>query len=927
MTMTKAILWGKPDAGNLRVRFDEGEVASAKPRRGSLLYKRCVAATFALVAATLAAQTNFTVSASGDADFATLDEAIVAANAWAKAQNWKRIATVEVAPGTYAISTNLQLQGMVVLQGAGRGQTVLTGVPEHTNTTAFLWIKHNKNIVRDLTIANVVMKGGAPLRVENGAVENVEIRDCVQRQARYAAGGIYCYSGIISNVLFRGCRNTERGSSAAYALRLQGGVATHCEVTECSGSGSLNADEGAAPVLVTGGILRNSRIHGNTARIDGDNNTGDDCCAGIAAIGSNAKIYNCIVSGNSSDSSKVIGGLYCRNASVWNCTVAGNTTPQDAKGIAGFRLVGGTIANSIFWGNGDETSIGQGVIESGHFATNVVSRLSSGGVVAVSPIYTDPKFVDMDNSDFRLRNTTSSAYAAGADVASVESTYPTITADLDGVERGTPPCIGALELAESLPGLDSAIRIASPVIPEGDTLKAEALVSGCDTPEILWKLDGSTISTEPILVRQVPLGTHTLELSVGDGSQTQVQSLNFEVKPRICYADPNGANIPPYNTPENAAHQIEDAYAALCITPECSSELHIAAGDYTLGQSLSLLTPVKILGAGRDQTIIKGGGIVRIAHLQNPAASLSGCTLSNTGTLSGGKGAVICLNSGCVRDCRIADTTNSISGGVVYMNGGFLGDTVFERNVGGQMGEGVVLTVDGSGVASNLLIRGNASTYNGGANLYFNGLVYVAGKAILTHSRIIGNGTPDRLGLPVVTVSGNATLRNCLIADNIGRGFFLGRGSIPQTAGFCQLFGSPVTENCTIAFNRSASDDVPTVCMEAGTVRNSIFFGNFREGTASNDYANVKSAVTFTNNLVDLTVAVDKGGWQGNPCFKNVPRQDYRLLSASPAIDKGMSLPWMEGAVDVYGRPRVRGKNPDIGAAEFSSAGFMIKVR
>ena len=889
--------------------------------------KCCVAAAFALVAAALAAETNITVSASGDADFATLDEAIVAANAWAQAQSWKQIATVEVAPGTYAISTNLQLQGMVVLQGAGRGQTILTGVPEYTNTTAFLWIQQDKNIVRDLTISNVVMKGGAPLRVEKWAtVENVEIRDCVQLQARYAAGGIYCYSGIISNVIFRGCRNTERGSSAAYALRLQDGVATHCEVTECSGGGSQNVNEGAAPVLVTGGILRNSRIHGNTALIGGDNNTGDDCCAGIAAIGSNAKIYNCIVSGNSSDSPKVIGGLYCRNASVWNCTVAGNTTPQDSKGIAGFRLVGGTIANSIFWGNGDETSLGQGVIEEGHFATNVVSRISSGGLMAVSPIYTDPKFVDMDKSDFHLRNTTSSAYAAGADVASLESTYATITADLDGVGRGTPPCIGALELTESLPGFDSAIRIASPVIPEGDTLKAEALVSGCDSPEIRWKLDGAPISTEPLLVRQVPLGTHTLELSVGDGSQTQVQSLNFEVKPRICYADPNGANIPPYNTPENAAHQIEDAYAALCITPECACELHIAAGDYTLGQSLSLLTPVKILGAGCDQTTIKGGGIVRIAHLQNPNASLSGCTLSNTGTLSGGKGAVICLNSGSVCDCRIADTTNSISGGHVYMNGGFLGDTVFERNVGGQMGEGVVLTVDGSGVASNLLIRGNASIYNGGFNAYFNGLVYVGGKALLTHSRIIGNGTPDRLGLPVVTVSGNAILRNCLIADNIGRGFFTGRGSIPQTAGFFQGFGSPVTENCTIAFNRSSSDDVPTVCIQQGIVRNSIFFGNFREGTASNDYANVTSNATFTNNLVDLTVAVDKGGWQGDPCFKNVPRQDYRLSRASPAIDKGMFFPWMEGAVDLLGKPRQH-RAPDLGCFEAFLEGLFFRLR
>ena len=40
--MTNAILRGKPDAGNPHVRFDEGEVASAKPRRGSLLYNSSI---------------------------------------------------------------------------------------------------------------------------------------------------------------------------------------------------------------------------------------------------------------------------------------------------------------------------------------------------------------------------------------------------------------------------------------------------------------------------------------------------------------------------------------------------------------------------------------------------------------------------------------------------------------------------------------------------------------------------------------------------------------------------------------------------------------------------------------------------------------------------------------------------------------------
>jgi len=49
--MKNATLRGKPDAGNPHVRFDEGEVASAKPRRGSLLYKKL---TVSLVLAALA---------------------------------------------------------------------------------------------------------------------------------------------------------------------------------------------------------------------------------------------------------------------------------------------------------------------------------------------------------------------------------------------------------------------------------------------------------------------------------------------------------------------------------------------------------------------------------------------------------------------------------------------------------------------------------------------------------------------------------------------------------------------------------------------------------------------------------------------------------------------------------------------------------
>jgi len=51
--MTNATLRGKPDAGNPHVRFDEGEVASAKPRRGSLLYNNRISIPFAVLACVL----------------------------------------------------------------------------------------------------------------------------------------------------------------------------------------------------------------------------------------------------------------------------------------------------------------------------------------------------------------------------------------------------------------------------------------------------------------------------------------------------------------------------------------------------------------------------------------------------------------------------------------------------------------------------------------------------------------------------------------------------------------------------------------------------------------------------------------------------------------------------------------------------------
>ena len=79
--MMNASLNGKPYAGNPHVRFDEGEVASAKPRRGSLLYttKTVKVALAAACAVALCDASAAVVTRSWDGD---------ASGNWSVAENW-----------------------------------------------------------------------------------------------------------------------------------------------------------------------------------------------------------------------------------------------------------------------------------------------------------------------------------------------------------------------------------------------------------------------------------------------------------------------------------------------------------------------------------------------------------------------------------------------------------------------------------------------------------------------------------------------------------------------------------------------------------------------------------------------------------------------------------------------------------------------
>ena len=148
--MTNAILHGKPDAGNPHVRVDEGEVASVKPRRGSLLYKgskSVVMGGLTLLSMTAAANTlvwwrfEESVSASGGAYGST--PVVNAANPGTydgecylvDGKTWTKGSTAAGAPHSHAaFPEGVKLYDPVTQQYYSNGQSLLLGGNETGNT-------------------------------------------------------------------------------------------------------------------------------------------------------------------------------------------------------------------------------------------------------------------------------------------------------------------------------------------------------------------------------------------------------------------------------------------------------------------------------------------------------------------------------------------------------------------------------------------------------------------------------------------------------------------------------------------------------------------------------------------------------------------------------------------------------------------------
>ena len=267
---------------------------------------------------------------------------------------------------------------------------------------------------------------------------------------------------------------------------------------------------------------------------------------------------------------------------------------------------------------------------------------------------------------------------------------------------------------------------------------------------------------------------------------------------------------------------------------------------------------------------------------------------------------------------NIANAADSGKGGGLEVrdsNGVVIQDNTFRGNTAGAatngMGGGISL-MNSSAIVSGDLIRNNQATPTGDG---FGGGFYSEFGDVTLSGNII-TGSTAQYGAVTFQYNTNVTVTNNVIAQNPAGGVFI-RGSASYP------FTGALTHN-TIAQN--GQEGVYAGWYSSGystlTLTNNIIAGN-TTGIYAHPDPN-PNVVTATNTLFygngdDIAgLSISSAGeiTGSDPLFLDPAGGDYHLRVSSPAIEAGVSVPWLTTDVDGDARPWPVGGDYDIGADE-----------
>ena len=713
--------------------------------------------------------------------------------------------------------------------------------------------------------------------------------------------GFYFHTGEGENSVISGFTITNgqtddgESSGSGYDERFGGGISCYQSsptINNCIITGNSGRLGGGISCYDSSPTINNCTISGNTAPYDGGGilcrffsspsivkctitgNTTDSWGGGIScSTSSSPTITNCLIIENTGN----CGGICCGGFSspnITNSTISGNKAVIHGGGIHLGHNSSPTFSNCILWNNlPDQINV---LSESGASVLVMYSDIQ-GGYTGVGNIDADPLFVDPENDDYHLTESSPCRDVGTPTGAPID--------DIDGDPR---PQGAGYDM-----GADEFLNI-SPYIPSAPNPSANSINISLDTT-LSWT--GGAPDPEDTVTYDIYFGTTSTAASVA----TNYTSTTY---------DPGTLE---YNTTYYWQIVARDNHAAEAEGPVWS----FATG--ALGVTIHV--------PGNYQTI----------QAAIDAASDGDTVLVADGTYTGEdnknldfNGKAITVQSGngpanCVIDCQgdgrgfyfhTGEGENSVISGFTIING--------QTDDGGP--GGAISCYQSSPIITNCIISGNHAT-----NADAGGISCYDSSPTITNCTISGNTAHYNAGGILCSFFSSPTIVKCCIAGNTAG---LWGGGIS-----CSTSSSPTITNCLIIENTGNCGGICCGGFSSPNITNSTISGNKAVIHGGGIHLGHNSSPTFSNcilwnNLPDqinvlsesgasvLVMYSDiQGGYTGvgnidtAPLFVDPENDDYHLTESSPCREVG--TPTGAPIDDIDGDPRPQGAGYDMGADEF----------
>ncbi len=648
--------------------------------------------------------------------------------------------------------------------------------------------------------------------------------------------------------------------------------------------------------MLTNCVVRDHRtvsisVHGAGARLEGG--TVVDCvfsnnfvaCSGgggmrggaIDMTGANALVDRCVITNNMVSDGGVSygGGVYANNGTVRNCLIVGNSC---AKGYGGGLAVTGSgrAFNCTVVRNTATTANG-GIWQGGGTVQDCLAWNNTAN--GIPEDQADPGFIDAEGGDYHLN------------VASVAVDSGTVSnpgaLDLDLMPRvsGVRADKGCYEYDQNQFSIGISFDAETPFEESPVVFTAAATPAGTvlDNAMTWWTFDGSEPTATNIgasgavVTNALPAGIYTVRFkTVYNGREYSFDRPDWVIRyGRTVYlVEENEGAAPPYATPETAATNLMRAFTYAI--DGCT--LLIGDGTFRITAEQILERHIAIRSVnGPSRTTIDATHSLRPFVIKSKDVVLDGLRLYRGHNWAQG-GAVQMVAAATITNCVFDSCRIQNNGGAgVYMTAGTVVDSVFTNchtvSAYCDTQDGVAIWANGASCLIDrcLVVDSNEQGTKG------NGAVCIAQNGGTVRNTVVSGSRMRKCGGIVLGADGNGNgsgkAINCTVTGNVTT-------TSGETAGVAALGASSV-------------------------VRNTILWNNVNE--ADEQRAETSGAAARFDHCSTE-----------DPIFVGRPGREFLIRSNSPCRDAGVTEPWMTGALDFYGKPRIDkpAKPVDIGAAE-----------